>query len=168
MEQLSKLPTAFKKNGSVTAGNSSGINDGASALVLMSGHKVEELDLKPIGKIVAYAWAAVEPEYFGYGPVPATKKALERANLTLQDMELIEVNEAFAGQYVACEKGLGLRREIVNVNGSGIALGHPVGSTGTRIIVTLLYEMRRRDLKMGLATICVGGGMGMAMILERV
>jgi len=168
MEELSKLPTVFKKNGSVTAGNSSGINDGASALVLMSGEKVEKLDLKPMAKIVAYAWAAVEPEYFGYGPVPATKKVLERANLTLQDMELIEVNEAFAGQYVACEKGLGLRREIVNVNGSGIALGHPVGSTGARIITTLLYEMRRRDLKMGLATICVGGGMGMAMILERV
>lgn len=168
MEELRKLPTVFKKNGSVTAGNSSGINDGASALVLMSGEKVEELDLKPIGKIVAYAWAAVEPEYFGYGPVPATKKVLKRAKLTLQDMELIEVNEAFAGQYVVCEKGLGLRREIVNVNGSGIALGHPVGSTGARIIITLLYEMRRRNLKMGLATICVGGGMGMAMILERV
>ncbi len=168
MEELSKLPTVFKKNGSVTAGNSSGVNDGASALVLMSGKKVEELNLKPMAKIVAYAWAAVDPEYFGYGPVPATKKALEWANLTLQDMELIEVNEAFAGQYVACEKGLGLRREIVNVNGSGIASGHPVGSTGARIIITLLYEMRRRDLKMGLATICVGGGMGMAMILERV
>lgn len=168
LEELAKLPSAFKKDGTVTAGNSSGINDGASAIVLMSGRKVERLGLAPMARIVAYAWAAVEPEYFGYGPVPATKKALERANLTLQDMELIEVNEAFAGQYMACEKGLGLKREIVNVNGSGIAMGHPVGSTGARIIITLLYEMRRRDLKMGLATICVGGGMGMAMIVERV
>ncbi len=166
-EDLAKLPTVFKKGGTVTAGNSSGLNDGASAMVLMSGEKVEKLGLKPMGRIVSYAWAALEPEYFGYGPVPATKKALQRANLTLQDMELIEVNEAFAGQYMACEKGLGLKREIVNVNGSGIALGHPVGSTGARIVITLLYEMARRGLKMGLATLCVGGGMGMSMIVER-
>jgi len=168
MEDLAKLQPVFKKGGTVTAGNSSGINDGASAMVLMSGAKVQKLGLKPIARIVAYAWAALEPEFFGYGPVPATQKALQRANLTLQDMELIEVNEAFAGQYMACEKGLGLKREIVNVNGSGIALGHPVGSTGARIIITLLYEMARRGLKMGLATLCVGGGMGMTTILERV
>jgi acetyl-CoA C-acetyltransferase len=167
LEDLTKLPTAFKKGGTVTAGNSSGINDGASAVVLMSGEKVKKLGLKPMARIVSYAWAALEPEYFGYGPVPATRKALQRANLTLQDMELIEVNEAFAGQYMACEKGLGLKREIVNVNGSGIALGHPVGSTGARIVITLLYEMARRGLKMGLATLCVGGGMGMSMIVER-
>jgi acetyl-CoA C-acetyltransferase len=167
MEDLTKLPTVFKKGGTVTAGNSSGINDGASAVVLMSGEKVQKLGLKPMGRIVSYAWAALEPEYFGYGPVPATQKALQRAKLTLQDMELIEVNEAFAGQYMACEKGLGLKREIVNVNGSGIALGHPVGSTGARIVITLLYEMARRGLKMGLATLCVGGGMGMSMILEK-
>jgi len=168
MEDLAKLQPVFKKGGTVTAGNSSGINDGASAMVLMSGAKVQKLGLKPIARIVAYAWAALEPEFFGYGPVPATQKALQRANLTLQDMELIEVNEAFAGQYMACEKGLGLKREIVNVNGSGIGLGHPVGSTGARIIITLLYEMARRGLKMGLATLCVGGGMGMTTIVERV
>jgi len=168
MEDLTKLPTVFKKGGTVTAGNSSGINDGASAVVLMSGEKAQKLGLKPMGRIVSYAWAALEPEYFGYGPVPATQKALQRAKLTLQDMELIEVNEAFAGQYMACEKGLGLKRNIVNVNGSGIALGHPVGSTGARIVITLLYEMARRNLKMGLATLCVGGGMGMSMIVERI
>ncbi len=168
MEELSKLPATFKKNGTVTAGNSSGINDGASALLLMSGKKAEELDFKPMARIVAYAWAAVESEYFGYGPVPATKKVLKRANLTLQDMELIEVNEAFSGQYLTCEKELGLKREIVNVNGSGIALGHPVGSTGARIVVTLVYELARRGLRMGLATLCVGGGMGMSMIVEKI
>jgi acetyl-CoA C-acetyltransferase len=167
MEELAKLNPAFKKGGTVTAGNSSGLNDGASAVVLMSGAKVQKLGVKPLARIVSYAWAALEPEYFGYGPVPATKKALQRANLTLQDMELIEVNEAFAGQYLACEKGLDLRREMVNVNGSGIGLGHPVGSTGARIIITLLYEMARRGLKMGLATLCVGGGMGMTTIVER-
>ena len=167
MEDLTKLPSVFKKGGTVTAGNSSGINDGASAVVLMSGEKAQKLGLKPMARIVSYAWAALEPEYFGYGPVPATQKALQRANLTLGDMELIEVNEAFAGQYMACEKGMGLKREIVNVNGSGIALGHPVGSTGARIVITLLYEMARRGLKMGLATLCVGGGMGMSMIVER-
>ena len=167
MEDLTKLPAVFKKGGTVTAGNSSGINDGASAVVLMSGEKAQKFGLKPMARIVSYAWAALEPEYFGYGPVPATQKALQRANLTLRDMELIEVNEAFAGQYMACEKGMGLKREIVNVNGSGIALGHPVGSTGARIVITLLYEMARRGLKMGLATLCVGGGMGMSMIVER-
>jgi acetyl-CoA C-acetyltransferase len=167
MEELAKLTPVFKKGGTVTAGNSSGLNDGAAAVVLMSGAKVQKLGLKPMARIVSYAWAALEPEFFGYGPVPATKKALQRANLTLQDMELIEVNEAFAGQYMACEKGLALKRDIVNINGSGIALGHPVGSTGARIIITLLYEMARRGLKMGLATLCVGGGMGMTTIVER-
>ncbi|MBI5968339.1 MAG: acetyl-CoA C-acetyltransferase [Deltaproteobacteria bacterium] len=168
LEDLAKLPAVFKKGGTVTAANSSGINDGASAVVLMSGEKVQKLGLKPMARIVSYAWAAVEPEFFGYGPVPATQKVMQRANLTLQDMELIELNEAFADQYMACEKGLGLKREIVNVNGSGIALGHPVGSTGARIIITLLYEMARRSMKMGLATLCVGGGMGMSTIVERI
>jgi acetyl-CoA C-acetyltransferase len=166
MEELAKLAPTFKEDGTVTTGNSSGINDGASAVVLMSQNKMQELGLKPMARIVSYAWAAVEPKFFGYGPVPATQKVLERANLTLRDIELIELNEAFAGQYIACEKGLGLNRDIVNVNGGGIALGHPVGCTGTRIVVTLLYEMRRRNLKMGLASLCVGGGMGMSMILE--
>jgi acetyl-CoA C-acetyltransferase len=167
MEDLVKLSPFFKEGGTVTAGNSSGINDGAAAVVLMSGEKAKKLDLKPMARIVAYACAGVEPEYFGYGPVLATQKALERANLTLHDIELIEVNEAFAGQYMACEKGLGLEREIVNVNGSGISLGHPVGATGTRIVITLILEMARRGLKRGLATLCVGGGMGMTMIVER-
>lgn len=167
MEELAKLTPAFKKGGTVTAGNSSGLSDGAAAVILMSGAKVQKLGVKPLARIVSYAWAALEPEFFGYGPVPATKKALQKANLTLQDMQLIEVNEAFAGQYLACEKGLGLKREMVNVNGSGIGLGHPVGSTGARIIITLLYEMARRGLKMGLATLCVGGGMGMTTIVER-
>lgn len=167
LEDLARLPTVFKKGGTVTAGNSSGINDGASAVVIMSGQRVQKLGLKPMARIVAYAWAAVEPEFFGYGPVPATQKVMRKANLTLQDMELIELNEAFAGQYVTCEKSLELKREMVNVNGSGIALGHPVGSTGAKIVISLLYEMARRDLRMGLATLCVGGGMGMSMILER-
>jgi acetyl-CoA C-acetyltransferase len=167
MEDLARLSPAFMEGGTVTAGNSSGINDGAAAVVLMSGKKMEALHRKPMARIVSYAWAAVEPEYFGYGPVPATQKALERADLTLQEIELIELNEAFAGQYLACEKGLGLKREIVNVNGSGIALGHPIGATGARIIVTLLYEMGRRGLRMGLASLCVGGGMGMTLIVER-
>ena len=124
-------------------------------------------NVKPLGRIVSYAWAGVEPELMGYGPVPATQKALQKAGLTLADMDLIEVNEAFAAQYLACEKLLDLNRDIVNVNGSGVALGHPVGSTGARVILTLLYELGRRQKKYGLATLCVGGGMGMAVIVER-
>jgi len=167
MEKLAALKPAFLEGGTVTAGNSSGLNDGAAALVLMSAEKAASLGIKPMARIVSYAWAGVEPELIGYGPVPATRKALEKAGLSLADIELIELNEAFAAQYLACEKLLELNREIVNVNGSGIGLGHPVGCTGARIVVTLLYEMARRGLKLGLATLCVGGGMGMAMILER-
>ncbi|HOB86082.1 MAG TPA: acetyl-CoA C-acetyltransferase [Bacillota bacterium] len=167
MEKLAALKPAFLEGGTVTAGNSSGLNDGAAALVLMSAEKAASLGIKPMARIVSYAWAGVEPELMGYGPVPATRKALEKAGLSLADIELIELNEAFAAQYLACEKLLELNREIVNVNGSGIGLGHPVGCTGARIVVTLLYEMARRGLKLGLATLCVGGGMGMAMILER-
>jgi len=166
MEQLKKLKPTFKPDGTVTAGNASGINDGASAVVLMSRDKAKELGVQPIARLVSYAVAGVEPELMGYGPVPATKKALAKANLKLEDMELIELNEAFAAQYLSCEKLLGLKREIVNVNGSGIALGHPVGATGARIIVSLLYEMKRRGNQIGLATLCVGGGMGMASIWE--
>jgi len=168
MEQLAKLKPGFKKDGTVTAGNASGINDGASAMVLMSGDKVRELGVKPIAKLRGYGTAGVEPELMGYGPVPATRQALERTGLKLADMELIELNEAFAAQYIACEKLLGLNRDITNVNGSGIALGHPVGATGCRIIVSLLHEMRRRGKTLGLATLCVGGGMGMASIWEMV
>lgn len=167
LEQLSALKPVFKKDGTVTAGNASGINDGASAVVLMSEEEANRRGLEPLGRLVAYGLAGVEPELMGYGPVPATKQALERAKMKLDDIELIELNEAFAAQYLACEKLLRLNREITNVNGSGIALGHPVGCTGTRIVVSLLYEMKRRNLKYGLATLCVGGGMGMATIWAR-
>ncbi|MEW6200419.1 MAG: acetyl-CoA C-acetyltransferase [bacterium] len=167
LDALAKLPTVFKKDGTVTAGNSSGINDGAAAVVLMSARRAEKMNIKPLARIVTHAVAGCEPELMGYGPVPAMKKALYRANLTLDHIQLIEVNEAFAAQYLTCEKLLELNREITNVNGSGIALGHPVGCTGTRIVVTLLYEMQKSNLKLGLATLCVGGGMGKAIILER-
>jgi acetyl-CoA C-acetyltransferase len=167
MEKLAQLPPVFRKNGTVTAGNASGLNDGAAAVLLMSASKAGELGLKPMARIVSFARAGVEPDLMGYGPVPAIRRALQRAGLTLGDIQLIELNEAFAAQYLACEKLLELNREITNVNGSGIALGHPVGCTGARIVVTLLYEMARRNLRLGLASLCVGGGMGMAMILER-
>ncbi|MFZ5649481.1 MAG: thiolase family protein [Bacillota bacterium] len=167
LEKLSKLPPTFRKDGTVTAGNSSGLNDGAAAVVLMTARKAREMGIKPLGRIVSHARAGVEPDLMGYGPVPAIKKALQRAGKTLADMELIELNEAFAAQYLACEKLLDMNREITNVNGSGVGLGHPVGCTGARISITLLYEMKRRNLRWGLASMCVGGGMGMAMIFER-
>jgi acetyl-CoA C-acetyltransferase len=167
METLKKLPPLFKKGGTVTAGNSSGINDGAAALVLMKESKAVELGIKPMARIIAYAWAAVEPWLMGYGPVPATKKVLKKANLSLGDIQLIELNEAFSAQYLACEKLLGLNREIVNVNGSGIGLGHPGGCTGARIVVSLIHELKRRELKIGLASLCVAGGMGMSMLIEN-
>ncbi len=166
-EILARLKPVFRKDGTVTAGNASGLNDGAAAVVVMSADKAAELGLKPLARIVSYAWAGVEPDLMGYGPVPATRKALDKAGVTIDQMELIELNEAFAAQYLTCEKLLELNREIVNVNGSGVGLGHPVGSTGARIVVTLLHEMTRRNNKIGLATLCVGGGMGMSMILER-
>ncbi|MBN2498755.1 MAG: acetyl-CoA C-acetyltransferase [Deltaproteobacteria bacterium] len=167
IETLAQLKTTFKKDGTVTAGNSSGINDGAAFCVVASEAKVKELGLKPVARLISHAVAGVEPELMGYGPVPATRKALDRAGWKLHDVELIELNEAFAAQYLTCEKLLELDRSITNVNGSGIALGHPVGCTGIRIVVSLLHEMRRRDLKRGLATLCVGGGMGKAVCLER-
>ncbi len=163
---LAKLKPGFKKDGTVTAGNASGINDAAAALVLMSADKAKELGIQPIAKLRGYGLAGVEPELMGYGPVPATRQALERTGLKLEDLELIELNEAFAAQYLSCEKLLGLNREITNVNGSGIGLGHPVGCTGARIIVSLLHEMKRRGNSLGLATLCVGGGMGQASIWE--
>ena len=166
-DDLAKLKPAFKNDGTVTAGNSSGLNDAAAFVVLASGEKVRELGLKPMGRLVAHAAAGVEPELMGYGPVPATKKALERANWKLSDVELIELNEAFAAQYLACEKLLELDRSITNVNGSGIALGHPVGCTGVRLVISLLFEMRRRQVKRGLASLCVGGGMGKSILVER-
>ncbi|RNB86086.1 acetyl-CoA C-acetyltransferase [Brevibacillus panacihumi] len=167
MESLAKLRPGFRENGTVTPGNSSGLNDGASAALLMKESKAKELGIEPLGSILSWAVAGVEPDLMGYGPVPAVQKALAKAGLTLADIDLIEVNEAFAAQYLAVEKLLGLPREITNVNGSGIALGHPVGSTGCRIVVTLLHEMKRRQVKRGLAALCVGGGMGMALIVER-
>jgi len=167
LEQLASLKPVFRKDGTVTAGNSSGINDGAAAVLMTTAQRANQLGLKVMGRIVSYAWAGVEPQLMGYGPVPAIKKALKKSGLTLNDIQLIELNEAFAAQYLACEKLLGLDREITNVNGSGIALGHPIGCTGARIIVTLLHEMARRNLCYGLAALCVGGGMGMAIVVER-
>ena len=167
MDDLTKLQPGFKKGGTVTAGNSSGINDGASAAVIMSAEKAKKLGKVPLAKIVSYAAAGVEPELMGYGPVPAVKKAVERAGLKLKDIELFEVNEAFAAQYLACEKLLGLDRAITNVNGSGIALGHPVGATGLRLVLSLAFEMKRRGVKYGCGTLCVGGGMGKAVVIKR-
>ena len=167
LEKLAKLPPAFKKGGTVTAGNSSGLNDAAAATVLMSKEKAKEMGLKPLAKILGYAIVGVDPFYMGIGPVPATMKVLKKVGLSLNDIQLIEINEAFAAQYLVCEKELGLNRDLVNVNGSGIALGHPVGATGCRLVVTLIHEMAKRDLTLGLATLCVGGGLGFAMVIER-
>mgnify|MGYP000061167619 FL=1 len=167
LEKLSKLSPAFKKDGTVTAGNSSGLNDAAAVTVLMSKEKAKEIGLKPLAKILGYAIVGVDPSYMGIGPVPATQKVLNKVGLSLKDIQLIEINEAFAAQYLSCERELGLNRDIVNVNGSGIALGHPVGATGCRLVVTLIHEMAKRDLTLGLATLCVGGGLGFAMVIER-
>lgn len=167
-DSLGKLRAAFKKEGSVTAGNASGINDGAAALLLMSAEKAQELGLTPMAVIRANGNAGVDPALMGIGPVPATQKALERLGLSLADIDLIEANEAFAAQSLAVGQELGWDPEIVNVNGGAIALGHPIGASGARILVTLLYEMARRDAKHGLATLCIGGGQGVATIVERV
>jgi acetyl-CoA acetyltransferase family protein len=166
MEGLAKLKAAFGKNGTVTAGNASGIVDGGAAVVLMSLEEASKRSMQPLGRIVSWGVAGVEPKVMGRGPVPATKVALQKAGLTLDYIDLIEVNEAFAAQYLAVEKELGLDREKVNVNGGAIALGHPLGATGTRLVITLLYELRRRKKKYGLATACIGGGQGIAMIVE--
>ena len=166
MEGLAKLKAAFGKNGTVTAGNASGIVDGAAAVVVMSLEEVRKRNMEPLGRIVSWGIAGVEPKVMGRGPVPATKIALQKAGLSLDYIDLIEVNEAFAAQYLAVEKELGLDREKVNVNGGAIALGHPLGATGTRLVITLLYELRRRKKKYGLATACIGGGQGIAMIVE--
>jgi acetyl-CoA acetyltransferase family protein len=168
MEGLAKLRPAFAKDGFVTAGNASGIVDGAAALVIAGEEFVKTKDLKPMGRIVSWAYAGVEPDIMGIGPVPATRKALEKAGLKLSDMDLIEVNEAFAAQYLSVEKELGLDRERTNVNGGAIALGHPLGATGTRLVLTVLHELRRRQGRFGLATACIGGGQGIAMIVERI
>ncbi len=167
LEGLAKLRPAFSKDGFVTAGNASGIVDGAAALVIAGEEYVKTHDAKPVGRIVSWAYAGVEPEIMGIGPVPATRKALEKANLKLADIDLIEVNEAFAAQYLAVEKELGLDREKTNVNGGAIALGHPLAASGTRLVLTLLNELGRRGGRYGLATACIGGGQGIAIICER-
>ena len=166
MEGLAKLKPAFGKTGTVTAGNASGIVDGGAAVVVMPLEEAQRRNLKPLGRIVSWGIAGVEPKLMGRGPVPASRSALQKAGLKLDDIDLIEVNEAFAAQYLAVEKELGLDRNKVNVNGGAIALGHPLGATGTRLVVTLLYELRRRKKKYGLATACIGGGQGIAMIVE--
>lgn len=166
-ESLGKLRPAFKKDGTVTAGSSSGINDGAAALVIMSEDKAKELGLEILAEIVSYSAGGVDPAIMGTGPIPATKKALEKAGLKVEDLDLIEANEAFAAQALSVAKDLNFDMEKVNVNGGAIALGHPIGASGARILVTLLYEMEKRDNKTGLATLCIGGGQGMSLIVKR-
>jgi len=166
MEGLAKLKPAFGKNGTVTAGNASGIVDGGAAVVVMSLDETSKRNLKPLGRIVSWGIAGVDPRFMGRGPVPATRLALQKAGLTLDYIDLIEVNEAFAAQYLSVEKELGLEREKVNVNGGAIALGHPLGASGTRLVITVLYELKRRKKKYGLATACIGGGQGIAMVVE--
>lgn len=167
IEQLAKLRPAFKENGTVTAGNASGINDGGAMLVLMAKEKADELGLDILATMRSYGNAALDATIMGYGPVPASRKALDKAKLTVKDIDLFEVNEAFAAQSLAVLRDLELDKDKVNVNGGGIALGHPVGASGARILVTLLYEMKRRQAKRGLATLCIGGGQGTALIIER-
>jgi acetyl-CoA C-acetyltransferase len=166
-QSLSKLKPAFDKEGSVTAGNSSGINDGAAALLLMSKAKAELLNLKPMAKIVSYAYTGVDPSIMGIGPVTAVKKALAKADWNINDLDLIEANEAFAAQAISVNKELGWEASKINVNGGAIALGHPIGASGARILVTLVHELQKRDAKKALATLCIGGGMGIAMCIQR-
>lgn len=167
LDKMAKLKPAFKKDGTVTAGNASGINDGAAALVIMSKEKADELGIKYLCEVAGYGSAGVDPKVMGIGPVPATKKALDKAGWTVNDLELIEANEAFASQAIAVTRDLELNPEITNVNGGAIALGHPIGASGARILVSLIYEMSKRDAKKGLATLCIGGGMGTALLVQR-
>jgi acetyl-CoA C-acetyltransferase len=168
-EGMAKIRAAFKKDGTVTAGNASGINDGAAAILVMSAEKAQEKGLKPMARVLSYAAAGVDPKVMGIGPIPATRKALEKAGLTIKDIDLIEANEAFAAQCLAVMKDSDFDPEITNVNGGAIAMGHPIGASGARILTTLLHEMNKRDdVKKGLATLCVGGGMGAALIVEKI
>jgi len=169
VEKMGGLKPAFKKDGSVTAGNASGINDSAAAVIVMAKEKADELGIKPMARVVSYASGGVDPKIMGIGPVPATRKALEKAGLTVDDLDLIEANEAFAAQSIAVGRDLGWadKMDKVNVNGGAIAIGHPIGASGARILITLLYEMQKRESKYGLATLCIGGGMGTALIVER-
>ena len=166
MDKLGRAKAAFKKDGTVTAGNASGINDGAAMLVVMSKEKADEMGLDPLCTIVSHGSAGVDPSIMGYGPVPASRIALEKANMTIDDIDLVEANEAFAAQSIAVVRDLGIDPEKVNVNGGAIALGHPVGASGARILITLIYEMMKRESKTGLATLCIGGGMGTSLIIK--
>ena len=167
IDKVAKLKPAFKKDGVVTAANASGINDAGAAVVVMSKEKADELGIKPICTIKSYASAGVDPTIMGIGPVPASEKALKKAGLTIKDIDLVEANEAFAAQSLAVRTDLGLDPEKTNVNGGAIAIGHPIGASGTRILITLIYEMMRRDAKTGLATLCIGGGQGTSLVVER-
>ncbi len=168
IEKLSALKPAFKKDGTVTAGNASGINDGACMLIIMSGEKAAELGVKPLARILSYGNAALDPSIMGYGPVPATLAAMKKAGLTIEDIDLVEANEAFAAQSIAVARDLKLDPAKVNVNGGAIALGHPIGASGARILTSLIYEMKRRNANKGLATLCIGGGQGTALIIENI
>ncbi|HSL10954.1 MAG TPA: acetyl-CoA C-acetyltransferase [Actinomycetota bacterium] len=167
MDALAKLKPVFREGGSVTAGNSSGLTDGAAAMVLMSEDRARAERREPLARIVAWSWAGVPPEIMGIGPVPATQKVLEKTGLSLADVDLIEINEAFAAQVIACERELKFDRDRLNVRGGGISVGHPIGMSGARILLTLAYEMRERDASLGLATLCISGGQGLAVVLER-
>ena len=167
LEKMAKLPPVFKKDGTVTAGNASGINDAAAAVVLMNRQKAKELNLAPMGIIKSYASGGVDPAYMGLGPIPAVKRALEKAGIGIKDLDVIELNEAFASQAIACMRELGLSTDNTNVRGSGVSLGHPIGCTGARLVVTILHEMKRQNSRLGLVTMCIGGGQGMAMVIER-
>jgi acetyl-CoA C-acetyltransferase len=167
LEALGRLKPVFREGGTVTAGNASGITDGAAALVLMSESRARAEDREPLARIAGMSWAGVEPEIMGIGPVPATRKVLEKTGLSLADMDLIEINEAFASQVIACERELKFDRDRLNVWGGGISLGHPIGMSGARLLLTLAYQMRNRGAALGLATLCISGGQGLAVILER-
>jgi acetyl-CoA C-acetyltransferase len=167
IDQLSKLKPVFRTDGSVTAGNSSGITDGAASMVLMSESRAAAEGREPLARIIGMSWAGVPPEIMGIGPVPATKKVLDRTGLSLADMDLIEINEAFAAQVIACERELKFDRDKVNVRGGGISIGHPIGMSGARILLSLAYQMRERGAALGLATLCISGGQGLAVVLER-
>ena len=167
LEALKKLRPAFKEDGKVTAGNASGMNDAASGVLLMEEEKAKALGLPILARITATATTGVEPELMGIGPISATQKALSKAGLSIEDIQLFEINEAFASQCLACQKALGIPSDRLNVNGGGISLGHPVGATGSRIVVTLMYEMKRQNVRYGVATLCAGGGMGTAVIIEN-
>ncbi len=167
VEQLGKLKAAFKAGGSVTAGNASGINDGAAALIVTSAEKAAALGVKPLARIKSWASVGVPPEIMGFGPVPASRKALEKAGLNIDQIDVVEINEAFAAQYLAVEKALELDRSKVNLNGGAIALGHPLGASGARVLLSAMYELHNRKLRYGLVSLCIGGGQGIAMVIEN-